>query len=57
VVQDPRDARIAQLEALVAKLVARVTELEEKLGMSSRNSSKPPSSDPPTVPHLGPPVQ
>jgi transposase len=50
VVPDPRDARIAQLEAMVAKLMARVAELEEKLGISSRNSSKPPSSDPPTVP-------
>ena len=61
---DPRDTRIAELEGLVAKLLARdaerdalvarlekrVAELEEKLGLSSRNSSKPPSSDPPTVP-------
>jgi uncharacterized coiled-coil protein SlyX len=61
---DPRDARIAELEAMVTALLARdaereavvarlekrVAELEEKLGMSSRNSSKPPSSDPPTVP-------
>jgi transposase len=60
---DPRDARIAELEGLVTALLARdaereavvarlekrVAELEEKLGMSSRNSSKPPSSDPPTV--------
>jgi len=60
---DPRDARIAELEALVATLLARdaqrealvvrlekrVAELEEKLGASSRNSSKPPSSDPPNV--------
>lgn len=42
-------ARIAQLEALVAKLMARISELEEKLGETSRNSSKPPSSDPPSV--------
>jgi transposase len=55
--RDPRDVRIAELEALVAtlmgeikKLTARVQELEEQLGASSRNSSKPPSSDPPTVP-------
>lgn len=55
--RDPRDVeRIAELEAMVAKLVAqvekltaRVQELEEQLGASSRNSSKPPSSDPPTV--------
>jgi transposase len=46
---DPRDVRIAQLEALVAQLMARVEELEEKLAASSRNSSKPPSSDPPSV--------
>ena len=63
VAPDPRDARIAELEALVARLLARdaereahvarlekrVAELEEKLGASSRNSSKPPSSDPPSV--------
>jgi transposase len=49
VARDPRDERIAELEALVAKLMARVAELEEKLSASSRNSSKPPSSDPPTV--------
>jgi transposase len=36
--------------AVVAKLTARVAELEEKLGQSSRNSSKPPSSDAPTAP-------
>jgi transposase len=47
--RDWRDDRIAELEALVAKLLARVVELEEKLAASSRNSSKPPSSDPPTV--------
>lgn len=48
--RDPRDVeRIAELEALVAKLLARVADLEEKLSVSSRNSSKPPSSDPPTV--------
>lgn len=55
--RDPRDVeRIAELEGLVAKLVvqvekltARVQELEEQLGASSRNSSKPPSSDSPTV--------
>jgi transposase len=46
---DPRDVRIAELEALVAKLLKRVGELEEKLAASSRNSGKPPSSDPPNV--------
>lgn len=55
--RDWRDDRIEQLEGLVAKLTAqveklttRVQELEEQLRSSSRNSSKPPSSDPPTVP-------
>jgi transposase len=48
--RDPRDVeRIGELEAIVAKLLARVADLEEKLAASSRNSSKPPSSDPPTV--------
>jgi len=54
--RDSRDARIAELEALVASLSAkleaalkRIAELEEKLGESSRNSSKPPSSDAPSV--------
>jgi transposase len=37
------------LKAQVAELLARVAELEAKLGMNSRNSSKPPSSDPPNV--------
>jgi hypothetical protein len=54
--RDPRDERIAELEALVASLAAklaaalkRIAELEEKVGESSRNSSKPPSRDPPSV--------
>lgn len=44
---DPRDQRIAELEALVVALLARIAELEAKLGQNSTNSSKPPSSDPP----------
>lgn len=51
---DPRDERIAELEQLLAaalaqnaELVARITELEEKVRKSSRNSGKPPSSDTP----------
>ena len=42
-------ARGAERELLVVRLQARVAELEEKLAASSRNSSKPPSSDPPAV--------
>lgn len=38
---------IAEPRALVEKLTARVAELEARLGQSSRNSSKPPSSDGP----------
>ena len=56
--RDPRDieriaelealvAKIPDLEALVAKLLTRVEELERKLASSSRNSSRPPSSDGP----------
>ena len=44
---DPRDARIAELEAMVAALLKRVAELEARLNQNSSNSSKPPSSDPP----------
>lgn len=50
---DPRDERIAFLETLVAKqaaviarLEARVKDLEDLLRTNSNNSSKPPSSDP-----------
>ena len=58
---DPRDARIAQLEEMVAErdariaelmakveaLTARVAELEARLRQDSSNSSRPPSSDGP----------
>jgi transposase len=58
---DPKDARIAELEAQVAArdavivelmakveaLTARVAELEARLSQNSNNSSKPPSSDAP----------
>jgi len=40
-----RDAALAQRDALIEVLVARVAELEARVGMNSRNSSKPPSSD------------
>ena len=38
-------ALLAQRDALIAVLAARVSELEARLGMNSRNSSRPPSSD------------
>jgi transposase len=56
-VVDPRDARIAELEALLKAALARIVDLEGKvaeltarLNQNSTNSSKPPSSDPPGVP-------
>lgn len=49
-----QDAQIAQLKAelaerdrIIAQLTARVAELEEQLRRSSKNSSRPPSSDRP----------
>jgi transposase len=42
-----RDERIAQLMALVGALTQRVAELEQKLAQNSSNSSRPPSSDAP----------
>lgn len=54
---DAKDKRIAELEhrnteleALVVTLMARIEELERRLNINSRNSSKPPSSDPPGAP-------
>jgi transposase len=43
-------AMIAEQRVVIAKLTARVAELEERLRKSSRNSSKPPSSDGPATP-------
>lgn len=40
-------ALIAELRAEIAKLKAHIAELEERLNKNSKNSSKPPSSDPP----------
>jgi len=42
-------SRVATLEAQVAQLPARVQELELQLKQNSQNSSRPPSSDPPSV--------
>ena len=47
------NAELRKLIPLVAKLTARVEELERRLGINSSNSSKPPSSDPPHL-KLGP---
>jgi len=55
--RDWRDDRIDELNAQVARLMAtveeqaaRIAKLEEQLRRSSRNSSKPPSSDGPSTP-------
>jgi hypothetical protein len=43
-------ARIEAQDAQIAKLAARVEELERRLGRNSKNSSLPPSQDPPNAP-------
>jgi hypothetical protein len=43
-------ARIEAQDAQIARLAARVEELERRLGRNSRNSSLPPSQDPPSAP-------
>ena len=48
--RDWRDDRIEELEALVARLMQRVAELEAQLAQFSGNSSRPPSSDAPNAP-------
>ena len=53
--QRPTRQALAQLSKdelieIVLHLVARVEELERRLGMNSRNSSMPPSTDPPQAP-------
>jgi len=45
-----RDARIARLEQQVAELLARIRELEARLGQNASNSSMPPSANPPQAP-------
>jgi transposase len=42
-------AENAALKAQLGAALARIAALEARLGMNSRNSSKPPSSDPPNV--------
>jgi transposase len=44
-----KDAYIKQLEEENARLKKRIEELERLLTMNSKNSSKPPSSDPPAI--------
>jgi transposase len=55
----PPDVRNAflSLVQMVRELSARVQELEAQLKLTSRNSSKPPSSDPPSAPSKPPRVQ
>jgi transposase len=50
--QGPRDLRTAQLEAALAatqaaldEALALIAEFKRRLGLNSKNSSKPPSSD------------
>ncbi len=47
-------AVIRDLRAVVRALQERVAELEARLGQNSSNSSRPPSSDPPSVPAPAP---
>ena len=42
-------AENAALKSRVAELETRIAALEARLGVNSRNSSKPPSADPPNV--------
>ena len=43
-------AQVAALEARLAKQEERIAELERRLSRNSRNSSLPPSADPPGAP-------
>jgi transposase len=49
-----RDQIIADRDARILKLEREVGLLREKVSLSSRNSSKPPSSDPPSAPKREP---
>ena len=42
--------RVAAQDAQIAKLTARIEALERRLSRNSRNSSLPPSQDPPGAP-------
>jgi transposase len=55
--RDPRDELIERLATRLQEALVRIAELEAKLGQSSRNSSKPPSSDGPgAMPRTGKPT-
>ena len=45
-----RDAQLAVALGVIKQLTARVEYLERRLGKTSQNSSRPPSSDPPSAP-------
>jgi len=47
---DAQDAQVAKQAGQIEKLLARVEDLEQRLGRNSRNSSTPPSQDPPGAP-------
>jgi transposase len=47
------DEQIERLERRVGQQDERIAELERRLGRSSRNSSQPPSQDPPSAPKRG----
>jgi transposase len=49
-----KDAYIEQLEKEIVELKKRIEELERLLGINSKNSSKPPSSDPPGFSTISP---
>jgi len=44
-----KDAYIKKLEKEIVELKKRIEELEQLLAINSKNSSKPPSSDPPGI--------
>ena len=53
---DPRDAQIADLMKRLDVALKRIAELEARLGMNSKNSSEPPSSDFPDTKSKGNPT-
>ena len=45
-----QDTQISAMQAQLQTLQAQVTELQARIGQTSQNSSRPPSSDPPSAP-------